>query len=242
MPHFRTLDQAQFENRENDIRGAALYGVDNEKLGKIEDVIFDHSTGEIHYAVVNTGGWLNHRKFLVPAERIHNYERDPQAFQVDMVKKHVERFPHFDKSVLNSEDDWRDYEKRYREWVTTGDIIHRQGSANIVTPTADEMPVEPSIHQGTGPTGQGRPLELTPRRIATGEISAPTASLRPEEATNTSNATMPSSSQANRHIGSVHEQEDRALERWMQFREGVRKHAQTTSGGCSICERTRRVA
>jgi hypothetical protein len=28
-----------------DIRGAKLYGLDEEKLAKIEDVIFDHSTG-----------------------------------------------------------------------------------------------------------------------------------------------------------------------------------------------------
>lgn len=242
MPHFRTLEDMKFSNPEHDIRGATLYGVDDGKLGKIVDVVFDHTTGKVHYAVVDAGGWLKHRNVLVPAERVHTYEPDPKAFQVDMVKKHLERLPHFDKSMLESEDDWRDYERHYREWVTTGDVIHRQGTSNIVTPPPEEMPAEPSVNQGTGPTGQGRPLELTPRRIATGEISAPTYSMRPEEATNTSNAVMPTSSQANRHIGSVHEHEDRALDRWVNFQEGVREHAVKTSGSCSICERQRRVA
>ena len=140
MPHFRTLRDMQFTNREDDIRGAALYDVSGEKLGKIDDVIFDHSSGAIHYAVVDTGGWVNQRKFLVPADRIHNYEDDANAFQVDMVKKHVERLPPFEESLLRSDDDWRDYERHYREWVTTGDVIHRQGSSNIVTPEPDEVP------------------------------------------------------------------------------------------------------
>ena len=47
-----------------DIRGAKLYGLDEEKLAKIEDVIFDHSTGLIRYAVVDTGGWLSSKRFL----------------------------------------------------------------------------------------------------------------------------------------------------------------------------------
>lgn len=134
MPHFRTLRDTQFARREDDIRGAVLYSVDNEKLGKLDDVIFDHSTGAIHYAVVDAAGWLSHRKFLVPAGRVRIYEPDPAAFQVDMVRKQVERLPAFDRSLLRSEDDWRDYERNYQEWVTTGDIIHRRESPSIVTP------------------------------------------------------------------------------------------------------------
>jgi hypothetical protein len=41
--------------------------LNDEKLGNIEDVIFDHTSGNIHYAVVDTGGWLSSKKFLVPA-------------------------------------------------------------------------------------------------------------------------------------------------------------------------------
>lgn len=247
MPHFRTLDDLRFENSEDDIRGATLYGVDDEKLGKIDDIIFDHKTGQIHYAVVDAGGWVSHRRFLVPADRIHNYERDPSAFQVDMVRKHVERFPLFDKSLLRSEEDWRDYERHYREWVTTGDIIHRRDSANIVTPEADELPVEPSITQGSGPAGQGRSLDLTPRRFATGEESAPTTMPMPEESTSTSHTVLPTSSKAGRPIGSLPDAEEapethEPAPRWSRFQERINQQCRDSSGSCLECERQRRVA
>jgi sporulation protein YlmC with PRC-barrel domain len=37
-----------------DIRGAKVYGRNDEKPGKIDDVIFDHETGAIQYVVVDT--------------------------------------------------------------------------------------------------------------------------------------------------------------------------------------------
>ncbi len=246
MPHFRTLRDIQFANREDDIRGATLYGVDNEKLGKIDDVIFEHASGVIRYAVVDTGGWLSHRKFLVPAARIHNYEPDPSAFQVDMVKKHVERLPAFDRALLRSEDDWRDYERNYHEWVSTGDVIHRRENPNIITPPSEEVPAEPSIAQGGGPSGQGRRLDLTPRRFATGEVSAPTSMPVPEESTNTSHAVLPTSSRAHRALGSLpdtqEKPETREPERWSRFQQRLSDECRGASATCPECERERRVA
>ena len=139
MPHLRTLRDIQFADREDDIRGATLYSVENEKLGKIDEVIFDHASGVIRHAVVDSSGWLSRRKFLVPADRVHNYEPDPNALQVDMVKKHVQRLPAFERSLLESEEDWRDYERHYREWVLTGDVIHRRESGNIVALGSEEV-------------------------------------------------------------------------------------------------------
>jgi uncharacterized protein YrrD len=56
MPHYGRLGNYQFGQTAEDIRGAALYGLNDEKLGKIDDVIFDHSSGDIQYVVVDTGG------------------------------------------------------------------------------------------------------------------------------------------------------------------------------------------
>ncbi len=164
MPHFRTLRDIRFANREDDIRGATLYGVDNEKLGRIDDVIFEHASGLIRYAVVDTGGWLSHRQVLVPAGRVHNYEPEPGAFQVDMVKKHVQRLPEFDRSLLRSADDWRDYERHYREWVTTGDVIHRRDNPNLITPLPEEVPKESTStsHAVMPRSSQARPLGSLP--------------------------------------------------------------------------------
>ena len=70
MAHLATLRDFRFEDQADDIRGAALYRRDNEKLGKIDDVIFDHSSGQLKYVVVDTGGWLSSKRFLVTADRI----------------------------------------------------------------------------------------------------------------------------------------------------------------------------
>ena len=53
----------------DDIRGANPYGRDDSKLGTIDDVIFDHSSGAIRYIVVDTGGWLSTKKFIVPPQQ-----------------------------------------------------------------------------------------------------------------------------------------------------------------------------
>ncbi len=45
MAHFGTLRDYKFAQEAGDIRGAELYGAKDEKLGKIDDVIFDHTSG-----------------------------------------------------------------------------------------------------------------------------------------------------------------------------------------------------
>src|SRR5205085_5074293 len=60
MAHYGTLRDYRFTHIDaatDDIRGSKVYGLNDEKLGKIDDVIFNHSTGEITYVVIDTGGW-----------------------------------------------------------------------------------------------------------------------------------------------------------------------------------------
>jgi hypothetical protein len=57
MARYGMLRDYRFREAAEDIRGSKLYGVNDEKLGKIDDVIFDHFTGVINYIVVDTG-WL----------------------------------------------------------------------------------------------------------------------------------------------------------------------------------------
>jgi sporulation protein YlmC with PRC-barrel domain len=44
------------EAQAEDIRGSAVYGVNDEKLGKIDDVIFEPNSGDVRYVIVDTGG------------------------------------------------------------------------------------------------------------------------------------------------------------------------------------------
>jgi len=117
-----------------------LYGLDDEKLGKIDDVIFDYSSGLIRYVVVDTGGWLRTKKFIVPAERLRASAKHDDDFTVDLTKVQVESFPPYVETDLESDDQWLDYEGRYRSKWEADPVMHRDGTDRNITPTTQQMP------------------------------------------------------------------------------------------------------
>lgn len=154
MAHYGLLGSYEFAESAEDIRGATLYGLDDEKLGKIDDVIFDHSSGTIEYAVVDTGGWLRTKEFLVPAERIRASSRHEDDFTCDLSKEQIENFPPYNKKDLESEDNWKDYDKRYRAKWETGPVMHRAETDRNITPTTEQLQGNPhSIGASEGTSG-----------------------------------------------------------------------------------------
>jgi sporulation protein YlmC with PRC-barrel domain len=145
MPHYGLLRDYRFEdlNTADDIRGATIYGRDDEKLGKIKDVIFDHSTGAIRYLVVDAGGWFSHQYFLVPRHRLHASADHQGDFVINADKRQIQSFPPYRESDLESEDRWKQYEKKFDEAWHAGPVQHRRGSDHDITPTPEEMPEEP---------------------------------------------------------------------------------------------------
>lgn len=141
MPHLGTLREYRFQGDTDDIRGAKVHGPDNEVLGEINDVIFDHDTGTIRYAVIDTGGWLKSKEFIVPAERIQQFKINSDEFYVDLTKEQIEMFPEYDEKTHDNPEQWKDYEDRYREsYTTAGGVLHREVGPNTITPNPDELP------------------------------------------------------------------------------------------------------
>jgi hypothetical protein len=140
MAQHGMLRDYRFTDATEDIRGSKLYGLNDEKLGKIEDVIFDHSTGVIRYVVVDTGGWLSTKKFIVPAERLRVSAEHPDDFAVDLNKQQVETFPAYNEPDLESDEQWSDYEGRYRSKWEAHPVMHRAETDRNITPTAQQMP------------------------------------------------------------------------------------------------------
>jgi len=138
MAHYGTLRDELRSNSSEDIRGAHLYGLNDEKLGKIDDVIFDHATGEIRYIVVDTGGWLSTKKFLVPAQSVRVSGQHKDDFEVGLSKQQIESFPPYDESNLDSEERWNDYEGRYRAKWIADPVMHRAETDRNITPTAEQ--------------------------------------------------------------------------------------------------------
>ena len=140
MAHYGLLRDYRFSDDVDDVRGAALYGADDEKIGKIDDVIFDHASGTIQYAIVDAGGWLSTKKFLVPANRIRPSSKNEKDFSTDMTKDQIKSLPEYDEKSVGNDKDWDSYQKNYREAIETGPIMHKEGSTHIITPEPDELP------------------------------------------------------------------------------------------------------
>lgn len=140
MAHYGMLRDYRFGSDVDDIRGASLYGTNDDKLGKIDDVIFDHATGTIQYAVVDTGGWLSSKKFLVPADRIHPYGKDEKDFAIDATKEQIESLPPYDEKAAETGTDWTEHDKTHREAWATGPVMHKEGSTHMISPEPNEMP------------------------------------------------------------------------------------------------------
>ncbi|HTL52384.1 MAG TPA: PRC-barrel domain-containing protein, partial [Planctomycetota bacterium] len=138
--HFGTLRDYRFTDVEgDDVRGSKVYGVNDEKLGKIDDVIFDHTNGNVRYAVVDTGGWLSSHKFLVPPDGLKASSRHENDFETLLTKEQIETFPPYNESDLDDEKRWNDYEGRYRSKWEASPVMHRAETDRNVTPTTDQI-------------------------------------------------------------------------------------------------------
>lgn len=140
MALYGNLRDYRFGDASEDIRGTDVYGDNNEKLGTVDDVIFDSNSGEMKYVVVDTGGVLSSNRFIVPARQVQEREEANDRYYVSLTKEQIERFPQYDEKALESDDDFRDYEKRYEEAWSDGPILHQEGSTRILTPEPGEMP------------------------------------------------------------------------------------------------------
>jgi sporulation protein YlmC with PRC-barrel domain len=147
MARYGTLGDYRFGDTKEaatDIRGSKVYGPQDEKLGEIDDVIFDEATGGIAFVVVDTGGWLSSKKFIVPPEEIRPSVQHEDDFLVNLTKQQIESFPPYDGKALTSEEKWSDYERRYRSKWVERPIMHREATDRNITPTTKQQMGSPS--------------------------------------------------------------------------------------------------
>jgi len=152
MARYGTLGDYRFSNTQEaaiDIRGSKVYGPKDQKLGTIDDVIFDEATGAIVFVVVDTGGWLSTNKFIVPPGVIRPSLQHEDDFLVDLTKEEIEDFPAYDEKTLTSEEQWADYEKWYRSKWVEKPVMHREATDRNITPT---MQQQMGAGSGTIPT------------------------------------------------------------------------------------------
>jgi len=149
MAHYGTLRNAFPSAGSDDIRGAHVYGKQDKKLGKIADIIFDHNNGNIIYVVVDTGGWLSSKKFILPANQLSESARHEHDYVVDLNHDQIEKFPTYSEQDLDSEESWDLYENRYLDSWHEGSILHREGSSRAITPPPQDVPAATAPKAGS---------------------------------------------------------------------------------------------
>jgi sporulation protein YlmC with PRC-barrel domain len=224
MNHYGTLRDYRFADKDiDDIRGSNIYGVDDEKLGDIDDVIFDHSTGDIRYVVVDSGGWLSSKKFLVPADRLRPSTKHDDDYQVDMTKAQIEQFPPYNEKDIDDTKRWSDYDDRYQKQMTTdGGVMHRSDSPDrIITPPADQIPAS-TASRASAPIASEPVGGISSRRADTRDLTAnPNSSA-------TGAVNMGPGTASGRHLG----------RRWTNFEEGIRRDRTQIASTCNVCKFT----
>jgi len=231
ISHYGTLRDYRFEGKDaDDIRGSDLYGRDDEKLGEIDDVIFDHGTGSVRYVVVDTGGWLSSKKFIVPADRLTPSTEHEDDYQVSLSKDEVQNFPAYDEDAVNDRDRWGDYEKRYEQsWTTDGGVLHQKDAPDrIITPPDQEVTTGSSGVRGSS-TGSTSQSDLIRERQSSQRINEPIAGATVARTTGSS-----SNDQLRSDVGSSQNQ-SRLGQRWNRFEDRLRTDRSRITHTCGVC-------
>ena len=89
----------------------SVYADGDDKVGSVEDGLFDSDTGQFRYLIVDTGVWIFGKKVLLPigAARFDNSEQ--RVYVEGLTKDQVEDLPEYDGSVSSVD---YDYEERVR--------------------------------------------------------------------------------------------------------------------------------
>lgn len=89
--------------RPGDLAGTEVRNPEGERLGKVEDVTIDTTTGRVAYVVLSTGGFLGlgDRFFAIPWQ-IFQLDAARDRFILDVSKETLRNAPGFDK------DEWPD--------------------------------------------------------------------------------------------------------------------------------------
>lgn len=163
MPHYGILRDQKMEDVD-DLRGADVYGVNDEKLGTIDDVIFDHSSGDIRYIVLKTGGLLSRKKVMVPANRVEPYGNHEDKFYAELDKERLEMLPEFREETMKAQGDWSTYEQDYEKRWNDGAVMYNKNTGRIITAPHEEEIAASMIGGHRAPASGKRP-DLKPEKL-----------------------------------------------------------------------------
>ncbi|WP_298972150.1 PRC and DUF2382 domain-containing protein [uncultured Psychrobacter sp.] len=126
-----------------DPTGKTAYGVNEEKIGKIDGALVEDTTGRIRYLIVDAGGWFSSKEVLVPAGLARIVGDD--VFFDSLTKSQVEAMEVYD----------HDYQYSYKE----------QYEKDRQAFVADTVPVEERVEIDDTHYDAPNTLELLEERL-----------------------------------------------------------------------------
>jgi sporulation protein YlmC with PRC-barrel domain len=152
-----------------DIRGTIVRGPDGKKLGKVDDVIFDHDPMEIRYVVVGSGGWSKDPTFLLPSDSVSADEDHDDGLATEGTRQQIDNAPRYDKKSLGSEELWKKFEQEFTKYGEEDPVMYIKGSDRIIVPPDAAVPAQASSGgQGNRESDAYEPTaaDLFPQRIS----------------------------------------------------------------------------
>ena len=98
------------DNSLSHIDDYSVYANGDDKVGSVEDGLFDDTTGQFRYLIVDTGVWIFGKKVLLPIGSARFDNAQQRVYVEGLTKEQVENLPEYDGS--GSVD--YDYEERVR--------------------------------------------------------------------------------------------------------------------------------
>lgn len=108
----------------------SVYADGDDKVGTVEDGLFDSTTGQFRYLIVDTGVWIFGKKVLLPIGRAQFDNSQKRVYVSGLTKEQVENLPKYDGT--NNVD--YDYEENVRG-------VYRENTVSQSAPVAGATPV-----------------------------------------------------------------------------------------------------
>lgn len=98
------------DNNLSNLDDYTVYADGDDKVGSVEDGLFDNTTGQFRYLIVDTGFWFFGKKVLLPVGRAQFDNAQKRVYVAGLSKDQVESLPEYDN---NTSVDY-DYEENVR--------------------------------------------------------------------------------------------------------------------------------
>ena len=102
------------------VDGTAVYGLDQEKIGKVDKLLIDKRGGNVTDVVISAGGFLGigDEKHSIPWSKL-DYDTDLDGYRIDVTKEQLMDAPRFGNNEPDRPYD-RDYQTSvYKYWTVT---------------------------------------------------------------------------------------------------------------------------